>query len=107
MAGLFDNIFGGAGAGGMYADLMTPEQQAQIRRQSMLQVAAKLLEGSGPSPVRRTIGQTLGGALTAGAEAMQTGQTNAVQQMLLRQKLEGQSLQQLLLQQHLRQLCLR
>ncbi len=88
MAGLFDNIFGGAGAGGMYADLMTPEQQAQIRRQSMLQVAAKLLEGSGPSPVRRTIGQTLGGALTAGAEAMQTGQTNAVQQMLLRQKLE-------------------
>ena len=88
MAGLFDNIFGGAGAGGMYADLMTPEQQAQIRRQSMLQVAAKLLEGSGPSPVRRTIGQTLGGALTAGAEAMQTGQTNAVQQMLMRQKLE-------------------
>jgi hypothetical protein len=86
MAGLFDNIFGGSG--GMYADLMTPEQQAQIRKQSMLQMAAKLLESSGPSPVRRTIGQTLGGALSAGAEAMQSGQTNAVQQMLMRQKLE-------------------
>jgi hypothetical protein len=86
MAGLFDNIFGGSG--GMYADLMTPEQQAQIRKQSMLQMAAKLLESSGPSTVRRTIGQTIGGALSAGAEAMQSGQANAVQQMLMRQKLE-------------------
>jgi hypothetical protein len=86
MAGLFDNIFGGSG--GMYADLMTPEQQAQIRKQSMLQMAAKLLESSGPSPVRRSLGQTIGGALSSGAEAMQSGQANAVQQMLMRQKLE-------------------
>jgi hypothetical protein len=86
MAGLFDNIFGGSG--GMYADLMTPEQQAQIRKQSMLQMAAKLLESSGPSPVRRSLGQTIGGALSSGAEAMQSGQTNAVQQMLMRQKLQ-------------------
>jgi hypothetical protein len=54
----------------------------------MMQVAAKLLESSGPSTTRRTLGQTLGGALSAGAEAMQTGQTNAVQQMLLKQKLD-------------------
>ncbi len=86
MAGLFDNLFGGTG--GMYADLMTPEQQAQIRKQSMMQMAAKLLESSGPSPVRRSLGQTIGGALSSGAEAMQSGQTNAVQQMLLRQKLQ-------------------
>jgi len=91
MAGLFDNIFGGAG--GMYADMLSPEQQAAMRRQGMLQVAAKLLEGSGPSPVRRTLGQTLGGALSAGAEAMQSGQTNAVQQMLLKQKLDEAKLQ--------------
>lgn len=93
MAGLFDNIFGG-GAGSMfggnslYADMLTPEQMAAVRNQSMMQVAAKLLESSGPSTTRRTLGQTLGGALTAGAEAMQTGQTNAVQQMLARQKLD-------------------
>lgn len=86
MAGLFDNLFGSAG--GMYADMLSPEQQAAIRRQSMMQVAAKLLEGSGPSPVRRTLGQTLGGALSAGAEAVQSGQANAVQQMLLKQKLD-------------------
>jgi hypothetical protein len=95
MAGPFDNFFGGGGAaagnmfgGNMYGDLLTPEQLAAVRRQSMMQVAAKLLESSGPSTTRRTLGQTLGGALSAGAEAMQTGQTNAVQQMLLRQKLE-------------------
>ena len=86
MAGLFDNIFGSAG--GMYADMLSPEQQAAIRKQSMMQMAAKLLEGSGPSPVRRTLGQTLGSALGAGAEAVQSGQTNAVQQMLLKQKLD-------------------
>jgi hypothetical protein len=86
MAGLFDNIFGSAG--GMYADMLSPEQQAQIRRQSMMQMAAKLLEGSGPSPVRRTFGQNIGSALSAGAEAVQSGQTNAVQQMLMRQKLD-------------------
>jgi len=86
MAGLFDNIFGSAG--GMYADMLSPEQQAAIRRQSMMQMAAKLLEGSGPSPVRRTLGQNLGSALSAGAEAVQSGQTNAVQQMLLKQKLD-------------------
>jgi hypothetical protein len=86
MAGLFDNLFGSAG--GMYADMLSPEQQAQIRRQSMMQMAAKLLEGSGPSPVRRSLGQTLGSALGAGAEAVQSGQTNAVQQMLLKQKLD-------------------
>jgi hypothetical protein len=34
------------------------------------------------------LGQTIGGALSSGAEAMQSGQANAVQQMLLRQKLE-------------------
>jgi hypothetical protein len=100
MAGPFDNFFGGGGAaagnmfgGNMYGDLLTPEQLAAVRRQSMMQVAAKLLESSGPSTTRRTLGQTLGGALSAGAEAMQSGQTNAVQQMLLRQKLEEAKLQ--------------
>ena len=91
MAGLFDNIFGAPG--GMYADMLSPEQQAAIRRQSMMQMAAKLLEGSGPSPVRRTLGQNLGSALGAGAEAVQSGQTNAVQQMLLKQKLDEAKLQ--------------
>ena len=93
MAGPFDKFFGGGGGnmfGGnsLYADMLTPEQLAAVRRQSMMQVAAKLLESSGPSTTRRSLGQTLGGALSAGAEAMQSGQTNAVQQMLLKQKLD-------------------
>ncbi len=86
MAGLFDNLFGAPG--GMYADMLSPEQQAAIRKQSMMQVAAKLLQSSGPSPVRQSFGQIAGGALAAGADAVQAGQTNAVQQMLLKQKLD-------------------
>jgi hypothetical protein len=86
MAGIFDNLFGNAG--GMYADLLSPEQQAAIRKQSMMQMASKLLQSSGPSPVRQSFGQIAGGALAAGADAVQSGQTNAIQQMLMRQKLE-------------------
>ena len=92
MAGPFDKFFGGGGnmfgGNSLYADMLTPEQLAAVRQQSMMQVAAKLLESSGPSTTRRSLGQTLGGALSAGAEAMQTGQANAVQQMLLKQKLD-------------------
>jgi hypothetical protein len=98
MAGPFDKFFGGGGGnmfGGnsLYADMLTPEQLAAVRQQSMMQVAAKLLESSGPSTTRRSLGQTLGGALSAGAEAMQSGQANAVQQMLLKQKLDEAKLQ--------------
>jgi hypothetical protein len=54
----------------------------------MLAMAAALLKSGGPSTTPISFGQALGGALEAGQGAMQTGQANAVQQMLLRQKLE-------------------
>lgn len=85
MDGLF-NMLGGNATG--VQNLLTPEMQQAIRNQSMMAMAASLLKASGPSPQRQTLGQVLGGAFEAGQGAMQQGQMNAVQQMLLGQKLQ-------------------
>jgi hypothetical protein len=83
MSGFFD-VLGGAG----YGDMISPEQQNALKRQSMLAMAAALMKSSGPSTTPTSVGQAFGSALEAGQGAMQSGQANAVQQMLLRQKLE-------------------
>ena len=82
MSGFFD-VLGGAG----YGDMISPEQQNALKRQSMLAMAAALMKSSGPSTTPTSVGQAFGSALEAGQGAMQSGQANAVQQMLLRQKL--------------------
>jgi hypothetical protein len=86
MQGLF-NVLGGGSMMGMQ-DFLSPEQQRAIQQQSMMAMAAKLLQAGGPSTTPTSLGQAIGGAFEAGQGAMQSGQTNAVQQMLLRQKLE-------------------
>jgi hypothetical protein len=83
MSGFFD-VLGGAG----YGDMISPEQQNALKRQSMLAMAAALMKSSGPSTTPTSVGQAFGSALEAGQGAMQSGQANAVQQMLMRQKLE-------------------
>jgi hypothetical protein len=68
--------------------MISPEQQNALKRQSMLAMAAALMKSSGPSTTPTSVGQAFGSALEAGQGAMQSGQANAVQQMLMRQKLE-------------------
>ena len=86
MQGLL-NVLGGGSAMGMQ-DLLTPEQQRAIQQQSMMAMAARLLQAGGPSTTPTSLGQALGGAFEAGQGAMQQGQMNAVQQMLLGQKIQ-------------------
>ena len=85
MDGLF-NLFGGGTSG--LGDELSPQQQAAVRNQSLLAMAASLLKAGGPSTNPNTFSQALGSAFEAGQGAMQSGQANAVQQMLMRQKLE-------------------
>jgi hypothetical protein len=81
---LFQQLFGGDATG--ISQLLSPEQQAAINRQSMMALGARLLQNS-RTPQRMNLAQGVGQALEAGMQAQQTGQTNAVQQMLLGQKL--------------------
>jgi hypothetical protein len=89
MDGLFNTL--GGNATGLQG-FLSPEQQQALRNQSMMAMATSLLKASGPSPQRQSVGQLLGGAFEAGQGAMQQGQMNAVQQMLLGQKLQDAKL---------------
>ena len=97
MAGFMDYFTGGAGGTGfdMFGaeasgmnDLLTAQQQEAIKRQSMLAMAAQLLQAGGPSSQRIGLGQALGQGVMAGQQAQEKGTTGAVNQMLLRQKLD-------------------
>jgi hypothetical protein len=80
-----NRMFGG---GGGYDDLLTEEQRKRIAGDSLTSMAAALLKAGGPSTQRIGLGQALGSALEAGAGAAEKGQMNAVQQILMRQKID-------------------
>jgi hypothetical protein len=97
MAGFMDYFTGGAGGTGfdMFGaeasgmnDLLTAQQQEAIKRQSMLAMAAQLLQAGGRSTQRTSLGQALGQGVMAGQQAQEKGTTGAVNQMLLRSKLD-------------------
>ena len=89
MAGFMDFFSQATGgqAGGLN-DLLTEEQRRAINQQSMMAMAAQLLQAGGPSDKRTSIGQALGQGFTAAQTAQQTGQTNALNQMLTKQKID-------------------
>ena len=78
-------MFGGAGT---YEDLLTEEQKRQMGQQSMMAMAAKLLQAGGPSDRPTSLGQALGGAYLTGQEAYEKAGTGAMNQMLTKQKIE-------------------
>ena len=84
-SGMFGGMFGG---GDMYGDLLTDEQKQRMQQQTMMTMAAKLLQAGGPSTTPTNLGQALGGAFLSGQEAYGKSGQNAVQGMLTKQKIE-------------------
>ncbi len=78
-------MFGGAG---VYKDMLDPETMKQVQQQSQLAMAAQLLAAGGPSTSPTSLGQALGKGVMAGQQAQQGGVTNAVQGMLMKQKMD-------------------
>ena len=76
------------GGGGAYDDLLTEEQKKRISGNALTSMATAFLKAGGPSTQRVGFGQALGSALEAGAGAAEKGQMNAVQQILMRQKID-------------------
>lgn len=85
--GLGGLLFGGGGTDGLEGYL-SPQQQAAIQRQAMMQAAAALLKSSGRTTQPISLGQALGGAFEAGTAGYQGAQQNAIQQLLTKQKLD-------------------
>ena len=84
-SGMFGGMFGG---GDVYGDLLTDEQKQRMQQQTMMTMAAKLLQAGGPSTTPTNLGQALGGAFLSGQEAYGKAGQNAVQGMLTKQKIE-------------------
>ena len=84
-SGMFGGMFGG---GDVYGDLLTDEQKQRMQQQTMMTMAAKLLQAGGPSATPTNLGQALGGAFLSGQEAYGKAGQNAVQGMLTKQKIE-------------------
>ena len=79
-------LFGQGGSG--LEEYLSPQQMQGIQNQSMLQAAAALLQAGGPSARPTSLGQALGGALQAGQQGYAQAQQGAVQNLMVRQKLE-------------------
>ena len=79
-------LFGGGDNG--LSEYLSPEQKTAMQRQSLLSAASALLQAGGRSATPISLGQALGGALQAGTAGYQGAQTNAIQQLLTKQKLD-------------------
>jgi len=84
--GLLGDLFGGGTSA--LSEYLTPEQQESMQRQALLSTAAALLQAGGPSPVPISLGQALGAGLQAGTSSYGKAQEGAIQQLLVRQKLD-------------------
>jgi hypothetical protein len=82
----FGLLFGGGGSA--LDEYLTEDQRQQMQRQAMLQSAAALLQAGGRSAQPISLGQALGSALQAGTAGYQGAQTNAIQQLMTKQKMD-------------------
>lgn len=81
-------LFGGGGTG--MEEYLTPQQQDAIGNQAALSAAAALFMAQKRRPVGTgpTFGEAIGGALMAGQQGYQQAQQGALQNMMVRQKLD-------------------
>ena len=82
----FGGLFGADNSG--MDEYLTPAQKSAMNTQALMQAASALLQASGPSTQRISLGQALGSAMQAGAKGYGDAQQNAISQLLMKQKLE-------------------
>lgn len=95
----FGGLLFGMGGSGL-EEYLSPQQTQGIQNQAMLQAAAALLQAGGPSARPVSLGQALGGALQAGQQGYAQAQQGALQNLMVRQKLE-EAQREKMLQQYL------
>jgi hypothetical protein len=82
----FGNLFGADESG--LSEYLTPAQQSAMNTQALMQAASALLQASGPSTQRISLGQALGSAMQAGSKGYSDAQQNMINQVLMKQKLD-------------------
>jgi hypothetical protein len=84
--GLLGDLFGGGTS--PLSEYLTPQQQEAMSRQALMSTAAALLQAGGPSSTPISLGQALGAGLQAGTGTYGKAQEGAIQQLMVRQKLD-------------------
>ena len=79
-------LFGGADSG--LSEYLSRDQQKQMQQQAVMSAAMSLLKNSGWRTKRIGLGEALGSAYEAGTAGYQGAQQNAIQQLLLKQKID-------------------
>ena len=91
-------LFGGADSG--LNEYLSRDQQKSMQNQALMSAAMSLLKNSGYTTQPISLGQALGSAYEAGTAGYQGAQTNAINQLMTKQKLDEykrkQQLQQML-----------
>ena len=82
----FGSLFGADDSG--MSEYLTPAQQSAMNTQALMQAASALLQASGPSTQRISLGQALGSAMQAGSKGYSDAQQNMINQVLMKQKLD-------------------
>ena len=87
---VFPDISGLLFGGGDSAldEYLTPAQKQSMGRQALLQAAMAIGQASGPSTTPRSLMQILGSGVQAGQQGYQGAQTNAINQLMTKQKLD-------------------
>lgn len=79
-------LFGGADSG--LSEYLSSEQQKQMQSQALMSAAMSLLKNSGYTTRPIGFGEALGSAYEAGQQGYQGAQTNAINQLITKQKLD-------------------
>src|SRR5438552_13427365 len=88
--GLFDAFSSAADPGGLYGDMLTPQQKQALAYRGLLGAAASFGQSAMPSRMPVPIGAVLGQAAGAMGESQDAAAKNAMQAQL--QGLQGQNL---------------
>ena len=86
----FGSLFGADDSA--MSEYLTPAQKSAMNTQALMQAASALLQASGPSTQRISLGQALGSAMQAGAKGYGDAQQNAMNQLLLKQRFDDAKL---------------
>lgn len=86
----FGSLFGADDSG--MSEYLTPAQQSAMNTQALMQAASALLQASGPSTQRISLGQAFGSAMQAGSKGYSEAQQNAMNQILLKQRMDDAKL---------------
>lgn len=81
-------ITGLLGTPSSYGGLLSDEERQAAQRQAIMAMGANLMQSSGPSPYRTSLGQALGGAIQAGQQSQGQATEAAIRAAIIQKQMQ-------------------